>query len=103
MVDRPPEHTTAAMELCTTRLLNATRLEDADDADADADADAAADADADAVAFRGDGWRVIKDMMISIKIKNQPQRYKSMANAARKIANYFLATVVELSTEKTGF
>ena len=88
MVDRPPEHTTAAMELCTTRLLNATRLEDADDADA---------------AFRGDGWRVIKDMMISIKIKNQPQRYKSMANAARKIANYFLATVVELSTEKTGF
>ena len=85
MVDRPPEHTTAAMELCTTRLLNATGLEDADDA------------------FRGDGWRVIKDMMISIKIKNQPQRYKSMANAARKIANYFLATVVDLSTEKTGF
>ena len=91
MVDRPPEHTTAAMELCTTRLLNATRLEDADDADADA------------AAFRGDGWRVIKDMMISIKIKNQPQRYKSMANAARKIANYFLATVVDLSTEKTRF
>ena len=77
-----------AVELCTARLSNATGLADADDA---------------ADAFRGDGWRVIKDMMISIKIKNQPQRYKSMANAARKIANYFLATVVELSTEKTGF
>ena len=55
-MDSPPERTTVAMELCTARLLNATGL---------------ADADAAANAFRGDGWRVIKDMMISIKIKNQ--------------------------------